>query len=340
MKRITSIALAFFMSMSIGSPSFAMQDDAATYFTSDEEVVKSELSDTTLSPEAESFLLEYGVKLQLPHRGDTVMDLDSYENDDADSTYVGVLNEDILALKNATEAHGFTKSQVQEYVDGLFDTNPQIIRESKTAQKSKRVPDDGIGYEVQSFSGYNQATSYATLPKRNINNLNDIVYIFFTAYSPSTNMDFGVRGGMYDWVSNFTPVQTGDGTSIGKRDGDQIYFNIYVEKNNWLRCRILDAKNFSNVLFDTAYKMSGVKKNNMVFNKQITFCNNQAKFTSGCSISHARFDQTYIYTTTYNAPMNSNNTNPNRRGTFGGNRVVVNSNNGWESEDISIYFRK
>lgn len=338
MSRFTSMVLAIIMSLSLCASAFAAHDDMVTYDSDDDEVIETELSDTTLSFEAEWFLMKYGVDLDISHNGNAVMGLDAIENDAADSVYVGILNEDILALKNATEAHDFTKQQVQDYVDGLMNTTPQIIRESSSEPKSTRIPDDGIGYEVQSKRGYSQATSYVTLPTRNINNLDDIVYVFFTAYSPDTCMDFGVRGGMYDWVSNFTPVQAGDGQSIGKRDGEQIYFNIYVEKNGWLRCRILDANNFSRVLFDAAYKMSGVKKNEMVFNKQITFCNNHRRFTSGCSITHARFDQTYIYTTTYHTPMNSDNTNPYRRGAFGGSGVRVNYRNGWESEDISIYF--
>lgn len=336
MRRIIITVLTIIMSVSLSVQVFAGQNEMARYFLSDEEIINSELSDTSLSLEAEEFLAEYEVNLDISRDGNAIMGID---DDEDGSSYVGVLNEDILALKNATEAYGFTKQQVQEYVDGLVDEAPQIIRDSKSKKKSTRIPDDGIGYEVQSLSGYNQATSYATLPTRKIDNEDDIVYIFFTAYSSSTCMDFGVRGGMYNWVSHFSPKEKGDGESIGKRDGEQIYFNIYVEKSGWLRCRILDAKNFSNVLFDAAYQMEGVKKNRMVFNKQITLCNKYAQFTSGCYITHARFDQAYIYTTTYNAPMNSKNTNSKRRGAFGGDRVVVNSTDGWTSEDVSIYFR-
>lgn len=53
-----------------------------------------------------------------------------------------------------------------------------------------------------------------------------------------------------------------------------------------------------------------------------------------CASAFAAHDDT----TTYHTPMNSDNTNPYRRGAFGGSGVRVNYRNGWESEDISIYF--
>ena len=84
--------------------------------------------------------------------------------------------------------------------------------------------------------------------------------------------------------------------------------------------------------------MTGVKKDSMVFNKQISLCNNYATYTSGSSISHAKFNQSYLYNSKGYSLMNSSNTNSKRRGAFGGSRVIVNSYTQWDSEDVSIYF--
>ncbi len=253
-----------------------------------------------------------------------------------------------MALKNAAEANNFSEEQIEAYINGLLSTPSRIILEAErvSPMAQDRNNDDGVGYEGMSVTGYNQATSYATLPKRNITNLQDIAYVFYTVYTNTGNcMDFGVRGGMYSWVTTFTPVVNGDGTNIHKSDGEQIYFNINVEKNGVLRCRILDANNFSNVLFDTMYQMSGVSKDRMIFNKQISFCNNNKTFTSGCKISNGGFSQSYIYNSTGYSKMNASNTNSNRCGVFGisevpGSRsmVQVNHSTQWDSEDVTITF--
>lgn len=353
--KVLSIVLSMAVLMGMSSVAWAnenqfiVNDENVSHFIVNDEnervnIIKAEFNDISLSQEAKEFLAENDIVLDILQVEETSA-MKQNTQDSSELLYAGVLNEDILALMRAAEANNFTEQQIQEYVDGLMNVSPQIVCEVASNTPvvmsnpvSTRVPDNGIGYEVQSVYGYNQATSYVTLPTRNIDNLDDIAYLFYTAYSPNTCMDFGVRGGMYSWVSSFNPNAAGDGEVINKNDGDRIYFNINVESNGWLRCRILDANNFSNVLFDTLYQMSGVGTNKMIFNKQITFCNNDATFTSGCSISHGKFDQSYLYTTTGYSIMNSSNTNPNRRGAFGGDGVTVHSYTQWGSEDVSISF--
>lgn len=276
----------------------------------------------------------------------------NYSDDGEESFYTGVLNEDILSLKRAAEAYDFTEQQIEEYVEGLVNTPSELVTESQliSTMANDRTEKDGVGYEVMSKAGYTQATSYATLPKRSINNKDDIAYVFYTAYvNGGTCMDFGVRGGMYSWVTTYLPAIAADGQKINKNDGQKIYFNINVEKNGYLRCRILDASNFSNVLCDTSYQMRGVAQNNMIFNKQITFCNNNQTFKSGCKISGGGFDQSYVYTTRANAKMNASNTKSDRCGVFGikgvsGSRNLVTVNNAkttkWDTEVVTIEFKK
>ena len=277
MKRLFAMIMAVSLCLSMSVPAFAgyrhgdadrndlsVGDSAADCKLKREAIIKEKLSDTTLSNEAEKFLEENNISLD----SKLVSNAPNVAIVEKSSEYVGILNEEILALKRAAQAYGFTQQQIQAYVTGLMNTPTEVIFEEDTKRPSvlpkpisTRIPDDGIGYEVQSSYGYTQATSYVTLPTRNINNLNDIAYLFYTAYSPSTNMDFGVRGGMYSWVSSFTPVQGNDkdGIVIGKYDGDRVYFNISVENDGWLRCKILDANDFSNELLNVLYQMSGVK---------------------------------------------------------------------------------
>lgn len=343
MKKFLSLIFALMMICEMSSNALEARAYSATNSIIKENIIKSELSDMSLTDEAKKFLYDNGVDFdhELTQKSSGIK---SGKNV---SEYVGILNEEILALKRAAQAHGFTRQQIQEYVDGIVHAPTEVILENSnkaystlSTPTSTRIPDYGIGYEVQSLYGYNQATSYVTLPTRNINNLNDITYLFYTAYSSNNCMDFGVRGGMYNWVSSFTPVQNSndDAVAIGKSDGERVYFNISVETNGWLRCKIIDANNFSNVILNVLYQMSGVTQNGMFFNKQITLCNNFATYTSGSSITHGKFDQSYLYTTTGYSIMNSSNTNPNRRGAFGGSGVIVHSYTQWGSEDVSIYF--
>lgn len=306
--------------------------------------IREELNDITLSKESVDFLAQNGI-YDLQEYFNTIV----YSNEE--NLYAGILEEDILALKRAAEANNFTEEQIQKYVEGLINSSPIIVLESQTASpaaKDRPSTDSGVGYEVQSKAGYTQATSFATLPKRSINNLQDITYMIYTVYvNGGTNMDFGVRGGMYNWVTTYLPFVSEDGAPISKNDGEKIYFNINVEKNGVLRCRILDANNFSNVLCDTLYQMTGVAENKLIFNKQITFCNNNKQFTSGCKISNGGFDNSFVYTTKGYSIMNPDNTDENRCGAFGitgikgsQNMVTVNDakTSHWDKEDVTITF--
>ena len=196
MKKYLSLAFAFMLVLGMSFP--ALMADA--YFEEDskkENIIKTELSDTSLSDEAISFLAENNISLD----SKVTPNSEVMSEGNGNTEYIGVLNEEILALKNAAQAYGFTQQQIQAYVEGILNTPTTVIFEEDNPDlsimsnpTSTRVPDDGIGYEVQSLTGYSQATSYVTLPTRSINNLNDIAYLFYTAYSSSTCMDFGVRG--------------------------------------------------------------------------------------------------------------------------------------------------
>lgn len=327
-----------------------------------ETLIKTELNDTSLSSEAKTFLKQHNI-YNVEERAKS----QTYSNT-SEKLYVGILDKDILALKNAAEANNFTDEQIVQYVDGLLNTPSEVILESANVVRNavsdnsisnnsrtvtddipraqdRSAYDDGIGYEVQSNWGYSQATSYVTLPTRDINNLQDIAYVFYTVYVNSTCMDFGLRGGMYSWAVTYNPATADNNITISKQDGERVYFNIYVEANNLLRCRILDANNFSNVLYDGTFQMTGVAENSLCFNKQITVCNADRDFTSGSSIENAKFTGSTLYNSNGYWSMNTSNCNANRCGRFGVSgitnsyqKVTVNDYTKWASEDISIHF--
>lgn len=121
---------------------------------------------------------------------------------------------------------------------------------------------------------------------------------------------------------------------------------IYVERNNVLRCRLLDANNFSNVLFDGTYTMNGVAKDRCIFNKQITMCSNNRIFTTGSKLSHGKYTSSTSYNSAGYYTMNTSNCNAARCGRFGATgiagsreKVTVNSYTQWGNEDVTIEFR-
>lgn len=303
-----------------------------------------------LSQDSISFLESVGIDInELYNRMDEINY--NFKGEKKQINYVGDLDSDIKALINAKLAYDFTDDQVKEYVKGLLDTKSEVDFSSTLSLRSIDRPynDDGVGYEVQSNSGYSQATSYATLPRRVINNLDDIVYLFYSV-SPNTSdtpiFDFGVRGGMYHWAGTINPNPKGnEDQSIGKLDGERIYFNISIDKNNWVKCRVVSANDFSEVLYDKYYYLNGITKYNGTFNKQISLCNKYRNFNTGSCIYNGGFSKSYLYKANGSyTPMNSNSVTS-RTGVFGvkgisgsRNKVHVNSYTKWTNEDVSIIF--
>lgn len=300
-----------------------------------------------ISKESEDFLETHNInvdelKLML-HQNNYV--LKSTVNSTSNNNYVGVFDEDIKALKNADKVYNFDDVQIRKYVDGLLNTKSEVDISHMLRSIDRPSNDDGVGYEVQSKAGYMQATSYASLPNRSINNLTDIAYLFYSI-APNTYdspvFDFGVRGGIYHWAGQLSPNPNGyEDNSINRNDGDKIYFNINVDKNNWVRCRAVSASDFSNVLYDKYYYLNGITKHNASFNKQITLCNPNRDFNTGSAIYNGGFSQSYLY----RADGSYAGSVTNRTGKFGvsginGSRdkVVVNSSTQWDTEDVTIRF--
>ena len=124
MKKYLSLAFAFMLVLGMSFP--ALMADA--YFEEDskkENIIKTELSDTSLSDEAISFLAENNISLD----SKVTPNSEVMSEGNGNTEYIGVLNEEILALKNAAQAYGFTQQQIQAYVEGILNTPTTVIFE-------------------------------------------------------------------------------------------------------------------------------------------------------------------------------------------------------------------
>lgn len=210
--------------------------------------------------------------------------------------YVGSLNDDIIALKNAAVANQFTEQQIRDYFKGLIK-NTTILDNSELCIKSAPNRTDGVGFEAQTYHKFNQFTSYFTLPDVNIEEYNQIVWHFVTVASDISSFDFTLRKGKHDWAAGYlkegsqhkdTPLYE------TLRDGEKLYLNIYRNTNGTVTCKILNANNFGVVYASVNLSLRGGGANRLAFNKQITMTwSSPTSYTA--SITSANFENSYVY---------------------------------------------
>lgn len=341
MKKVTTLLATVSMVASMGTTVFAAESYEANV--------------GLLSNEAAAFLLEHGVNTSVfAASAMNIMDALDEETSIANS-----YDESILALIDAAEANNFTDEQIQKYVEGLVSTPTTVVESENNGIATyavNRPTDDGIGYEVKSQPGYYQSTAYATLPTVNRASSSSSPssgYMFFTVSSEAQNwgIDVGIWYGSGDDGEAWRGCYTANGQMIpgdvmsGLSAGDRVYMNAVVETNGYLRFRVLDANNFSNVYYDIAYYVGDhdVYRTNACFNRQITLCNGAANFNTGAYMRNAQFSDAYIYSSSGYSRTLASNTQSNRRGVFGTNdinaqQVTVNSYSPWYAENISIDF--
>ncbi|WP_157721717.1 hypothetical protein [Tumebacillus avium] len=223
---------------------------------------------------------------------------------------------------------------------------------------STRTDSGGVGYEVKSTSGWNQATAFATIPTA-YRATGTSGYMFYTVSSPTSNwaIDVGLwYGSGYDgtgWRGVYNsndPAPTGGqhattGVLSALTPGKVVYLQSKVRSDGYLETKVLDGKDFSIVYDHQLYYVGShnIYTSNAIFNRQITLCTDSGVFTNGSYMRNAKFSSAYLYSNTGYAPVSSTNTVSGRRGAFGSNsttvnKVTVNSYTQWDSEDISIQF--
>lgn len=277
-------------------------------------------------------------------------------------------DESILSLERQVAAYHFSDDQIQNYVKGLVKTTPHVVRSATASSTtststysaasmplSTRTDPWGIGYEVDSTSGFNEETAYATIPTTYIASATS-GYMFYTVSSPASGswgidvgLWYGSGSGGAGWRGVYNSTDLGQHATTGiisaLTPGKLVYLQSAVRSDGYLETKVLDGNNFSTVYVDDLYYVGdkGVYTSNAVFNRQITLCQDQGIFTNGSYMNNAKFSQAYLYSNTGYAPVSSTNTVSGRRGAFGSNstnvnQVTVNSYTQWDSENISIHF--
>lgn len=265
-------------------------------------------------------------------------------------------NDDILSFRQQAEIYGFNDEKIQQYIQGLVNTTPTIVKAKSSdfsimsTPYSTRVAPEGLGYEVKSQSGYYQTTAFATIPSAQRYS-GTSGYLFNTVSSPNgwgidTGLWYGGGSGGDGWRAFYydgTNQIAVTGIISALTGGKEVYFNTFVRADGYLETKILDASNFSNVYANFIYYVGseGIYRSNAIFNRQITLCNDNEVFTDGSYMHHAKFTNAYLYSTSGYSQFNSTNTESTRRGAFGSNtttrdQVTVHSYTEWYSEDISI----
>lgn len=346
-KKYGKLAVCFILCVTLqgGALSFAFAAD-----NSDIHIAQDEygLSDTAIA-----FLLEHNVDLG-------IFEGRNRETEGRSSnTQSYSLNDSILSLINEANAYDFSDEQIEQYVTGLVNSNPTIVTpDSEQAVSLNSVPissrnSDGPGFEVESKSGYYQATAFATLPTAyNAGSSNS--WMFYTVSSPTSNwaIDVGIfyayGSGGNAWRGCYTAQgsNTVSGPVIsGLSSGSSIYFNLLIETSGYLYFRILDGNDFSTEYYALRYYVGShnIYRTNGIFNRQITMTSNVGQYTNGSYIRHAQFSDAYLYSNSGYSLTNSSNTNSSRRGLLQGTGVnasltTVNDYSPWYEEDISVTF--
>lgn len=310
-----------------------------------------------LSEESVSFLRKYNINIEkiINEKNDYMMAIS--KNLDYTNKYDG-LDESIKLLRQETEVYNFNNKQLKSYVEGLINTDTNYIYDRsivKTPYSVNRQYDNGIGYEVKSEVGYYQQTAFATVPtvKRNgVNGSSAYMFYTFADSNESYGIDVGIWYGYgydgYGWRGFYTAdgVQKApNGVIKSLKAGSKVYLQAYITDNMYVRWRVLDANDFSRVLFDCSYYVGGkiTKTNNKII-RQITLCNDNADFNTGEYLKNAGFSQAYLYSESDGHAIVSNrNTVESHCGAFGTNNtnreyVKVNSYKSWHEEDVSIIF--
>ena len=306
-----------------------------------------------LSPESMSFLRDHNVDF-------SVFKADSISAHGSETEAVPFsMEESILGLIQETDAYGFTDEQIQQYVDGLVNSDTIIAASDNGQAYAVTTPpmstrnSDGPGFEVKSKSGYSQSTAFVTLPTAyNAGNSNS--WMFYTISSPTSNwgIDVGIFYASGNYVNAWRGFYTaqGSGTKSGPiidevSAGSRLYFNAKIESNGYLLFRILNATDFSEEYYRLYYYVGsqGIYQSNGIFNRQITMTSNIGSYTNGSYIENAKFSDAYVYSTTGYSQTTTTNTESGRRGVLSGKGVsasltTVNSYTPWYAEDISIHF--
>ncbi len=319
-----------------------------------------------LDSDVVEFLLKHNVDLSL---------LESDENDIVPNTINSVkvsdvYNENMRVLMVTAEARGFSDEQINNYVIGVANANPIVVNPSEVelsyidnppSAGPRTFDDNGIGWEIESDSGYWCTNAYATLPEITNRTGNIWAYMFFTAsnenyegldYSQHFGIDVGISYGPGSagdkWRGCYTvdgAMTTSDAVFEDLTAGKVLYFEAFLMENTgYLRFRILDSS-LSTTYYCLDYYVADrlLTRANASFNRQISMCDPTESYNSGTQMNNAMFSNAYIFDETSSNLTDANNCSGGRKGVFGDTeedraKVKVTAYMPWYWENISIHF--
>lgn len=250
-------------------------------------------------------------------------------------------------IKNSNNITNPANSAEPNYYSGSYGT------------KVNSSDQTGTYYLVQSGTGYNEATAYATLPSLSSIASTDRPYMFFSVNTSPSSVagDYGV---VYTPGIGWEPcinLAVWNGSSYNNywyngnvipSSKNQLYFDVIANASsspNSVRLRVLNANNFSDVLWDYTVTFSSLinsNYSNLNLYREITMAqhNNGTLNTSdGSSFANAIFKSSYIYSPSGYWDWGVNQTNSayiEAPTSAQLSTVKVNNYNQWDGENVSI----
>ncbi len=218
----------------------------------------------------------------------------------------------------------------------------------------------GAYWVVKSTTGFKTATQRVELPTLQNCHSMDVPYVMYGVYTNGTSGDYGIY---YDqakakWYGFFNMScvngqsaaewTSDDEDAVSIPAGKAVYMYCYLTDSNWVRIRVVDNSNFSNVYYDVSVYQYGysVPASSKIY-KQITLAQKASQnggtvnTSTGTKMLNANVVDSYLYNNTTTTKWNTTNVSYAGRSsqTYAKALTVqVNSYTPWSDENISIQF--
>ena len=359
MKRIITTILVAIMAMNLNV--FAMEDLSI-----------SKLETNELSAESTEFLKEHNVDMNI-FEDTAKQSNNTYSNKTRGISYNRSNDDIVKSVMAQSEAYNFSDEQIEQLINSSVNADitfivpdDNVLSRAADPESVNRPADDGVGYEVETISGFHTTTAFATLPDvytGSENNGQDVAgYMFWTV---NGQMDIGLcySNGYYGdrwrfcWLYAGGSLQTPDANDeqsyIWLQSADEIYIRVTIIDNNWVLFEMNNADNFNQSKSYSVYTGGlGITRTNGKWRRQITLCtsdkvNGTVVFDGGAHLIGAEFSDCYIYSGTETSGVTTQTKGSYVNTTYCGKFGVNNTSKGyvdvvdydpWYYEKIDIQF--
>lgn len=218
----------------------------------------------------------------------------------------------------------------------------------------------GAYWVVKAATGFDTATQRVELPDLVNYNSMDVPYVMYGVYTSGTSGDYGIyysgaNNAWYGffgkscintpWVGEWTGAEP-DGVPIPV--GSAVYMYCYLVSPEWVRIRVVNNANFSEVYYDVSVYQEGyaIPSSSSIY-KQITLAQHEdenggiVNTSTGTQMKNANVVDSYLYNDYTTTKWNPNNVRSAARSSqtlAKAQTVHVNSYTAWSDENISILF--